>query len=121
MKLDGEGIVPNRVIGIEARPVRTAPTAPVGRTAADTADAGPGSTGSRSGVDVQLTGAARGLAAIEQGLRSLPAVNEARVAAVRQRLDDGSYRVDPQRIADRLLNLEHDLGRGNPVDDSALK
>ena len=74
-----------------------------------------------AGVDVQITGAARGLAAIEQALRDLPAIDEARVAAVRARLDAGSYRVDPQKIADRLLSLEHDLGRASPVEANLLK
>jgi anti-sigma28 factor (negative regulator of flagellin synthesis) len=34
------------------------------------------------------------------------------VAAVRQRLDDGSYQIDPQRIADKLLRMERDLASG---------
>jgi anti-sigma28 factor (negative regulator of flagellin synthesis) len=45
-------------------------------------------------------------------------VDEVRVAAVRQRLQDGSYEIDPQRIADRLLRLEADLARAAPFDPS---
>ena len=69
--------------------------------------------------DVHLTGASRQLAAMEQSLRELPAVDEVRVAVVRQRLSGGEYKVDPQRIADRLLGLERDLGRAAPFDDLA--
>ena len=61
-----------------------------------------GSTG-----EVQITGAASQLAALEQALRDLPVVDEARVAAVRTAIDQGSYQVVPQQIADRLMQLEH--------------
>lgn len=120
MKLDGEGIVPNRVNSIETRALRTASAAPVARQTGEAPEAA-AAAGTGSGGDVNITGAARGLAALEQELRGLPAVNEARVAAVRQRLEDGSYRVDPQRIADRLLQLEQDLARANPLDDRTLR
>ena len=68
-----------------------------------------------------ITGAARGLAAIEESLRELPAVDELRVAAVKQRLQDGSYQIDPQRVADRLLRMESDLSRAAPLGASPLK
>jgi negative regulator of flagellin synthesis FlgM len=70
---------------------------------------------------VQLTGTARSLASIEQGLQALPAIDEQRVAAVRQRLERGEYKVDPQRVADRMLHLESDLARGNPLNRNPLK
>lgn len=111
--------VPSRISGADAKTVRIAPGSTVQKRN-DSAAAESGSS-SASGVDVQITGTARGLAAIEQALRDLPAIDEARVAAVRARLDDGSYRVDPQRVADRLLNLEQDLGRASPVEANLLK
>lgn len=119
MRLDGEATVPDRVNGIEARPVRIAPGTAVDRKAAGSSTSGDGARS--AGPDVRITGAARDLAAIEQRLRDLPAIDEARVAAVRKRLDDGSYRIDAQRIADRLLNLEQDLSRGSPTDEASLK
>ena len=54
------------------------------------------------------------IGALEQKLRDSPAVDAARVAAVRQKLDDGSYQIDPMRIADKLLGLERDLVRKDP-------
>lgn len=119
MKLDGEGIVPNRVNIVETRPVRTAPSPAVGRKSQES-PAPHGSKGD-SGTDVQITGTARDLASIEQQLRDLPAVDERRVAAVRQRLDDGSYRIDAERIARGLMAMEQDIARAHPVDDAALK
>jgi negative regulator of flagellin synthesis FlgM len=70
---------------------------------------------------VQLTGAARQLATIEQSLRDMPAIDEARIAAVKQRLDSGTYKVDPQRVADRLLHLEQELERSSPLNKNLLK
>ena len=51
----------------------------------------------------------------------MPAVDELRVSAVKQRLQDGSYEIDPQRIADRLLRLEEDLSRATPFERSPVK
>lgn len=112
MKLDGDGTVSHRINGIESGPVRTAPGTAPGRAAMDLAGRAPADT-PRGGasVQVQITGAARDLAAIEQRLRELPAIDEQRVAAVRQRLQEGSYRIDAQRVADRLLGMERDLTR----------
>lgn len=112
MKLDGDGTVAHRINGIDSSPVRTAPANGPGRTAAGAGNgASSGNPTGNAGVEVQITGAARDLAAIEQRLRDLPAIDEQRVAAVRQRLEDGSYRVDAQRIAGRLLGLEQELSR----------
>ena len=107
----GDAKVSNKINGLEIRPVRIAAGAAVARIGADpssTQDNPPGA----AATDVQITGVARSLAALEQKLRDAPAIDEARVAAARQKLDDGSYQIDPQRVADKLLRLEHDLGNG---------
>jgi negative regulator of flagellin synthesis FlgM len=59
---------------------------------------------------VQITDQARQLAALEQTVNSLPVVNEAKVAAIRSAIEDGSYQVVPERIADKLLRMDRDLG-----------
>jgi negative regulator of flagellin synthesis FlgM len=71
--------------------------------------------------DVRLTGAARGMAALEQAVHAMPVVDEARVAEVKQRLQDGRYEIDPQRVADRLLRLEGDLRQGAPFGKNPLR
>jgi len=102
--------VSNKINGMESRPVRIAPGGATSRPAtADVADRS-GSNGVGAGEPVQITGTARQLAALEQSIRELPAIDEARVAAVKGRLADGSYQVDPQRVADRLLRMNADLG-----------
>ena len=61
------------------------------------------------GDDVQLTHAATSLKQIETRLASIPDVDRARVDAVRQRVESGAYKMDANRIADRLLRFERDL------------
>ena len=119
MKLPGETAVAGRINGLDAKPVRVASGAAVHKRLEQTATPAGASRDAES--DVQLTGAARNLAAIEQSLRALPAVDELRVSVVRQRLQSGDYQVDPQRVADRLLQLETDLGRGAPLENNPLK
>lgn len=66
---------------------------------------------SASGDDaVRLTSAATSLKQIESRLGSIPDVDRARVEAVRQRVEAGAYKVDANRIADRLLRFERELG-----------
>lgn len=67
------------------------------------------SPSSGSTQDVQITGAARQLASLEQALRDLPAVNETRVAQISSSIAQGAYTVQPREIADRLIQLEQAL------------
>jgi negative regulator of flagellin synthesis FlgM len=90
-------------------------------------DAGSGGTSasssSSSGAtqDVQITGAARQLATLEQTLRDLPAVNETRVAQISNSIEQGTYTVNARDVADRLIQLEQALGHlpDQPETDSA--
>lgn len=121
MKLSGDSAVPSRINGPESKPVRIAPGAAVHRRL-DQAT-GQTQTASEAGEsDVRLTGRAQQLAAIEQNLRSMPAIDELRVTAVKQRLESGDYKVDAQRIADRLLRLEGAMHRdAGPLARNPLK
>jgi negative regulator of flagellin synthesis FlgM len=61
---------------------------------------------------VRLTGDAEGLQALERQLGAAPAgIDVGRVNALRESIADGSYRVDPQAIATRMLDLERELGQ----------
>jgi len=51
------------------------------------------------------------LAALEQTLRDLPAINGTRVAQITNSIEQGTYIVHPHEIADRLLQLEQALGQ----------
>lgn len=61
---------------------------------------------------LRLTGEATGLQALERELGAAPAgIDVARVNSIRAALADGSYRVDAQAIAGRMLDLENALTR----------
>ncbi len=59
-----------------------------------------------SGETVQLSPAAQQLQQASEKLRDTPEVDEARVARLRQAIADGSYQVDPQRLAAKMLAFE---------------
>jgi len=68
-------------------------------------------TGSaRNGTDrVNLSAGARDLQNIESRLKDFPEVNQERVSHIKQALRDGSYSVDPSRLAAKITQFEQDL------------
>jgi negative regulator of flagellin synthesis FlgM len=76
--------------------------------------------GAHSG-DVHITDTATFLASLEPALREAPAVDAARVAAIRGAIESGQYSVHPEHIATQLLSIERALGqlRSAPATDGA--
>ena len=72
------------------------------------------SQNSSGGSNVQITGAARQLASLEQAVRDLPAVNDARVAQISNAIEQGTYKVDAKQIASQLIKMEKALAHGSP-------
>lgn len=62
-----------------------------------------------SASEVRITQQARQLAALENAVQTLPAVSDARVAAIRLAIAQGSYEVAPERIAEKLLKMTQEL------------
>jgi negative regulator of flagellin synthesis FlgM len=98
--------VSSKISGVDTR------TGPVGagRAIERARDATSGTrteSGQRS--NVQITGSARHLADLEQMVRDMPAVDEARVAAISSALEQGTYRIVPEQVADGLMQLEQAL------------
>lgn len=58
---------------------------------------------------LRLTGEATGLQAMQRELSVAPAVDAARVAQVREALQNGSYRINPEAIADRMIALDQQI------------
>jgi negative regulator of flagellin synthesis FlgM len=88
----------------------------------DSATGGTQSSGnSSSGENVQITGTARQLANLEQAVRDLPAVNDAKVAQISTAIEQGTYSVNSQHIASQLIQMEKALrnlpdGSGSDAD-----
>ena len=55
---------------------------------------------------VSLTASAALLKELEKGIAGLPIVDTGRVEAVQRALATGTFRVDPARTADKLMQLE---------------
>jgi len=64
----------------------------------------------RASDHLRLTGEAAGLQVLQRTLISTPAVDLARVTAVREELASGHYRINPDTIAARMLELDAQLG-----------
>ena len=100
VKIDGLSPAP--------RPVDTVTTPATTRAGADRSEP----VGAAATDNMRLTSEAAGLQVLERELGADPAgIDVARVNQVRAALADGSYRIDPQEIANRLLALERELSR----------
>jgi negative regulator of flagellin synthesis FlgM len=99
--------VSSKIGGFDSGPVQVS----TGRTVkrAGVSDSAANSSSPSSTSDTQITDSARTLAALEQTVRDLPAIDEAHVQQVTARLADGSYQLDSGRIADKLLRSEQEL------------
>jgi negative regulator of flagellin synthesis FlgM len=77
----------------------------------DAAAGGTQSSNTSSGSDenVQITGAARQLATLEQAVRDAPEVNSARVAQISTAIAQGTYTINSQHIADQLVQSDKEL------------
>ena len=97
------GIDPALVVSVGAgRPIQRPQDAASGGASADKSNDG--------SENVQITGTARQMADLDQHMRSLPDVNEEKVAQLRAAIEQGTYQVRPQHIADQLMSLERTLG-----------
>lgn len=62
--------------------------------------------------DVQITDSARRLASLAQALQGGPEIDSQRVQALQQAIEGGHYAINPERIADGLLQFERLSGNG---------
>ena len=97
--------------GVDNRPTQVGSDRAVKRAnnSVDSAAAGAKTAAPQEGQGVRITDSARQLAALEQAIRDLPDIDDARVAQVRAAIADGTYQVSPDRIADKLLRMESEL------------
>ncbi len=58
---------------------------------------------------VKLSNQAQTLSKLEENVAQLPDIDEGRIASIKQAIDDGSFTIDPERIAGKLASLEDKL------------
>ncbi|HZJ92004.1 MAG TPA: flagellar biosynthesis anti-sigma factor FlgM [Thiopseudomonas sp.] len=62
-----------------------------------------------SGESVQLSKDARQLQNLSAKIADMPSIDSEKVAQLKQAIADGSYQVDSQRVASKMLDLEAQL------------
>ena len=103
--------MPSKIGGLNG----SSPTAAVGagRAVQRPQDAALGNAqnqATKSGTaDVQITGTARQMADLEQAVKGLPAVNDAKVAQISSAIAQGTYTVDAHHIASQLIQMDDAL------------
>jgi len=55
---------------------------------------------------INITGTASQLQALEKQLSSLPVVDVQRVDSVKREISNGTFEIDPPRIADKMIQIE---------------
>lgn len=104
----------NKISGLSggsAAPIGAGRAAEKTRDAASGGSSAAASSSSPDTGDVHITDSASQLASLEQAVRSLPAVDPARVAQFSSAIEQGTYTVQPQHVADQLMQLEQSLGQ----------
>jgi len=64
------------------------------------------STSSTNSDRVSLTDTAERLKALEHQLAQQPEVDNQRVSNVQEAITNGNYKVDPERVADKMMSFE---------------
>ena len=82
-----------------------APVDNPGSHGSKTSDGTPGNTGGASDR-VSLPGAALQLKELESQIASQPVVDSQRVSETRAAIENGTYTVRPEQIADKMISLE---------------
>ena len=73
------------------------------------AEAAANAPAAQTGDQVTLTNSARSLQKIEEKLANTPAVDSGKVAAMKQSIGSGTYKIDAGRTADKLMLFERGL------------
>ena len=72
-------------------------------------EAASGSTASQPNDQVTLTASARSLQKLSDAVAASPVVDSAKVAATKAAIANGTYRIDAQSVANKLLKLDGSL------------
>ncbi|MDX1581503.1 MAG: flagellar biosynthesis anti-sigma factor FlgM [Alphaproteobacteria bacterium] len=79
------------------------------RTEQQPAEQTPVATRPASGENVKLSSQAESLKQVEQQLADLPEVDDARIEQIRSALADGSYKIDAEKLAQKMLDMDNSI------------
>jgi negative regulator of flagellin synthesis FlgM len=105
--------VTNRIKGLDGGSIGSDSSNPVERVRVSTpvnSATAHASSSTPEGDSVHVSNTARSMTALSQAVAETPDVNMARVSSIEQAITTGSYRINPERIADSLLRLDQELG-----------
>jgi negative regulator of flagellin synthesis FlgM len=101
-RINGQGLRPTDTAGTRrtdgAKPSNSGGATPKSAT-------GP----QRSGDTVNLTRSGLLMSKLEELVHSLPAVDADRVSAIKEALASGSYDIDDQAVADKMIRFDREL------------
>jgi len=104
--------VSDKISGISTTEPVAKPTGSSGNAVVTDKSQGEGSaspTTAQPQDHVTLTDSARSLQKIEEAVAKTPVVNADKVAAVKQAISSGTYKVDAGRVAGKMLKYERGL------------
>jgi negative regulator of flagellin synthesis FlgM len=102
-KINGQGVRPSETA--TARRSEAAKAARDARSEAPAAD----KSGTASGDTVNITRSGLLMGKLEEVVQRTPVVDAERVAAIKDAIAAGTYEVDDQRVADKILKFERDV------------
>jgi len=109
--------VSGKISGVNSSPPPAAPAAS-GAAQRAAAASSPATGGTGSSTDsVQITDTASHLVTAEQALADVPVISQGRVSRITDSLAAGTYKVSPERIANKLLQFER-LMPDEPADSA---
>lgn len=103
-KINGQGFRPTDAAGTR-RSEAAKPASSQGQSQPAAADKSAGTSDT-----VSITQSGLLMSKLEELVQRTPVVDADRVAALKDAIASGSYEIDDQRIADRMLKLERELG-----------
>ena len=101
--------MPNDISGINSGRSQQSSDRQVGTVRRDGSTSSSGSSSASQSDTVSLTDMASRLHSLEKKLASQPDVDQAHINRVRDAISRGEYRVDPDRVADKMMDFESDF------------
>jgi len=102
--------MPNDITGINSGRSQQSSDRQVGSVGRDGSNSTTQSGSSTTQSDtVSITDMAARLSSLEKKLASQPDVDQAHVNRVRDAISRGEYRIDPDRVADKMMDFESDF------------